>query len=164
MHAQILADGIEEFHFRLDVYFLPNASNEDCIAHYQAEKAIRGDFMQMRQDAEQRLDANLPPPDQPTPRLPGMINIYSPIKGLDLSELLFIHPDRSWRDGAQRMCYITYGPGFELGQPFGEGWYGFEVGDDDESLGLYMWECSRPGWEETLGVYQHVAVRGWTSW
>jgi hypothetical protein len=30
--------------YRLDLYFLPNASQDDCIAHYRAEKDARGTY------------------------------------------------------------------------------------------------------------------------
>lgn len=30
--------------YRLDLYFLPNATQDDCIAHYRAEKDARGTF------------------------------------------------------------------------------------------------------------------------
>ncbi|KAL4745510.1 hypothetical protein BDW72DRAFT_208147 [Aspergillus terricola var. indicus] len=137
----IAAEGFDDDHWRLDVYFLPNATNEDCIAHYQAEKAV-----------------HLPPPT--TPRLPGMIEIYDD----DYHGVLFVHPDRSWRDGAQRMCHICYGPGFDLGQPLDESWYGVDP-DPDQSLSYLIWEHSRwDDWQGTLGVYQRATDREWITW
>ncbi|CBF70080.1 predicted protein [Aspergillus nidulans FGSC A4] len=131
----IAAEGFDDNHWRLDVYFLSNATNEGRFAHYQAEKAVR-----------------LPPPT--TPRLPGMIEIYDDD----------YHPDRSWRDGALHMCHICYGPGFELGQPLDESWYGIDP-DPDQSLSYLIWEHSRwDGWQGTLGVYQRATDREWITW
>ena len=106
----------------------------------------------MRDEAEIRLDTGLPPPT--TPRLPGMIEIYDDD----------YHPDRSWRDGALHMCHICYGPGFELGQPLDESWYGIDP-DPDQSLSYLIWEHSRwDGWQGTLGVYQRATDREWITW
>lgn len=78
----------------------------------------------MRDEAEIRLDTDFPPPT--TPRLPGMIEIYHPPYSHKLSGLLFVHPDRSWRAGAQRMCRINYRAALELRQHLDERWYGFD--------------------------------------
>ncbi|GKT82416.1 hypothetical protein Ct61P_00266 [Colletotrichum tofieldiae] len=37
--------GIGPVPFRLELYFLPGASRDDCIANYHAEEAARGDYM-----------------------------------------------------------------------------------------------------------------------
>ncbi|KAI9043622.1 uncharacterized protein KD926_003392 [Aspergillus affinis] len=157
MHAQIRTDGFDDDNYRLEVYFLPNASNEDCIAHYQAEKAIRENSMDMLLEAEIRLDTDFPPPA--TPRPPGMLEIYDS----DLSVVLFVHPDRSWRSGAQRMCYISCSLGFELGQGFDEKWYGFGH-PTDQSLGEFVCDLTREYWHDTHGIYQNAAERGWITW
>ncbi|RDW92949.1 uncharacterized protein DSM5745_00271 [Aspergillus mulundensis] len=164
MHAQITADGLDEFHYRLDVYFLPAADNDACIAHYQAEKASRGTSRDMYNEAEIRLDTDFPPPS--TPRLPGMVQTYRPVRGANFTGLMFVYPDRTWRGGAQQMCRIRYGPGFELGQPFDARWFGFVPGSA-ESLGHMIWEYSRAGdtnWQEGIRIYQDVTERGWTTW
>lgn len=131
MHAQIATDGFDDDdHYRLDVYFLPNASNEDCIAHYQAEKATRGNSMEMLLEAENKLDTDFPPPG--TPRLPGMLETYD---DSELSGVLFVYPDSSWKKGMQIMCFISYSADFVLGQTFDERWYGFDS-DAGMTLGL----------------------------
>ncbi|KAL4904300.1 hypothetical protein BDW74DRAFT_185626 [Aspergillus multicolor] len=161
MHTRIAADGLEEYHYRLDIFFQPGASDEACIAHYQAEKATRGNSRDMRREAEIRLDANSPPPT--TPRLPGMLQAYRPMGGAVFQGMLFVHADRTWRGGAQRMCRIRYGAGFELGQPFDARWFGFGP-NTDPSLGHVIFQYSRDDWQEDIGIYQSLAEKGWTTW
>lgn len=158
MHAQIAAEGFDDDHYRLDVYFLPSNSNEDCIAHYQAEKAARGNSMDMLHEAEIRLNTDLPPPT--TPRLPGMLEAYD---DSDLSGVLFVYHERTWRDGVQRMCLISYDAGFELGQTFDERWYGLDP-DAGKTLGELVSELARAEGPEPLAIYQNVTERGWTTW
>ncbi|KAL3479982.1 hypothetical protein BJX99DRAFT_254868 [Aspergillus californicus] len=154
MHDQIATDGFGDASYRLDIYFLPSASSEACIAHYQAEKAVRGNSFHMRHEAEIRLDTDSPPPT--TPRLPGMVEIYD----RDDSGVLFVYPDQSWRGGRQRMCYLHSPPGLELGpQAFDAEWYP----EGDESLGYVVWELARHDWQEHLGIYHNVTQRGWTT-
>lgn len=161
MHTQIRADGFDDDHYRLDIYFLPNASSEDCIAHYEVEKATREDSMGLRLEAEIRLDTDFPPPT--IPRLPGMVKVYHPLKCAYYSGVLFVHPDRSWRNGAHRMRYIRYGTGIELGQGFDEEWYDIIRGTNI-GLGELFWEFARQERDETLAIYQSVTEKGWTTW
>lgn len=161
MYDHIWSEGLEPFYFRFDVYFLPNASTQDCMIHYEAEKATRGNSAQMLREAQERfeLDVNAPPP--PTARMPGMVDIYTPFTNYDLSGLIFLHPGRSWSEDSQRMCRVPFTAG-EL-DSFHEVWYG--VGEDEEngSLGMEMWESSwRSDWPDT--VHGWATHRGWTTW
>lgn len=63
MHDHIWSEGLEPFYFRFDVYFLPSASTQGCVVHYEAEKATRGNSAQVLREAQERLelDANAPP-------------------------------------------------------------------------------------------------------
>ncbi|KAL2803417.1 hypothetical protein BJX63DRAFT_411978 [Aspergillus granulosus] len=44
-----------DFHFRLDVYFLPGAGEDDCKAHYLAERAARPDYEALIRRFETRV-------------------------------------------------------------------------------------------------------------
>lgn len=162
MHDHIWSEGLEPFYFRFDVYFLPNASTQDCMVHYKAEKATRGNSAQMLLEAQERLelDANAPPPT--TPRMPGMVDVYTPFTGYNLSGLVFLHPGRSWSEDSQRMCCVP----FTAGEPdsFYEKWYGVdEVDEDNGTLSMEMWESSWcSDWPGT--VHRWATRRGWTTW
>ncbi|OJJ04876.1 hypothetical protein ASPVEDRAFT_137144 [Aspergillus versicolor CBS 583.65] len=146
MHDHILPQGPEPFHFRLDVYFLPGASTQDCMVHYGAEKATR--------------DASAPPPT--TPRMPGMVDVYSPMAGEYHPGLLFVHPGRSWGEEWQRICRIYFTPG-QL-DSFHEKWYEVEeVEEHRQSLGMEMWEHSWRS-DHPDNVHARATRRGWTTW
>ncbi|KAI9038389.1 LysM peptidoglycan-binding domain-containing protein [Aspergillus affinis] len=130
MHARIRANGFDDDYYRLDIYFLPNASSKDCIAHYEAEKATREDSMGLRLEAEIRLDTNFLLPT--IPRLPGMV---------------------------KRMRYIRYGTGFELGQGFDKEWYNI-IRSTNIGLGEQFWGFARQERDKTLAIYQSVTEKG----
>lgn len=156
--AWIRTDGCDDDSYRLDVYFLPNASSEDCIAHYEAEKATREGSRGMCLEAEIRLDTGFPPPTPP--RLPGMLETYDHSR---LTGVLFVHPDRSWRNGAQGMRYIRYEADSELGQGFCEDWHDV-IPDGDGGLGELISDLARDKWQDTLAIYQEATRKGWTTW
>lgn len=162
MHDHILPQGPEPFHFRLDIYFLPSASTQDCMVHYGAEKATRGNSAQMLQEAHERLelDASAPPPA--TPRIPGMVDVYSLMTGVYHPGLFFVHPGRSWGEEWQRICRIYFTPGrLDL---FHEQWYDVEeVEEHRESLGMEMWEHSWRS-DHPDNVHAWATRRGWTTW
>ncbi|KAL5042379.1 hypothetical protein BDW71DRAFT_146849 [Aspergillus fruticulosus] len=76
-------------------------------------------------------------------------SIHRPERGEYFSGVLFVHPDCRWRDDAQRMCFVRFRAGFELGQSFDEEWYGFYP-DPGLSLGSLFWEFARPDRQEPL--------------
>ncbi|KAL2830511.1 hypothetical protein BDW59DRAFT_158425 [Aspergillus cavernicola] len=174
LHDKI-RDTMEDFHFRLDIYFLPGGQETDCISHYKAERAVRDNSIAMIQETKERLENNLPPATPP--RLPGMLSIYSD-GGERYGGLLYIYPDRSWRDGEQQMCCVRFEPKFTgASQSVFTEWQGFpdpnleEVDEDnifgpsDEySLGSWMWEYTVSFQEEAQEVFYPATRRGWTSW
>lgn len=81
MHDQIAGDGFDDDNYGFDTYFLPSASNEECIAHYQAEKTVRGNSFDMRHEAEIRLDTDFPPPTIQSRSYPS-IEIYVSVWGI----------------------------------------------------------------------------------
>lgn len=107
-----------DFHFRLDVYFLPGASEDDCMTHYLAERASRADYETLIREFNGRVfqlksqrgsrSAELgdSSPAQTTTRLPGMARSHpglEPYRGLLLS-----CPEVNWRDGAQRISCLRF--------------------------------------------------------
>ena len=106
---------------------------------------------------EIRLDTDFLPPT--ILRLPGMVKVYDD----DFDGVLFVHPDRSWGNGAQRMRYISYVAGFELGQGFDEEWQDI-IPDTNRCLGELFYEFARHERQETVNNYQSATKRGWTTW
>ncbi|KAL4868250.1 hypothetical protein BDV12DRAFT_197472 [Aspergillus spectabilis] len=136
LHDQI-RNAMEEFHFRLDIYFLPGAQETDCISHYQAERAVRGNSIAMLQEAKEILENDLPPPTATSPRLLGMLANCSD-GGKRYGGLPCIYHEYSWREGEQRLCCVQFDPKFAGASKsdFAE-WHGFpkpdpaEVDDDN---------------------------------
>jgi hypothetical protein len=103
--------------FRLELFFLPGATEDDCIAHYRGEKAARGTY-----DAQ--IDAldnpattttfttmDSPPTAGTIPEggsLPGMVPSYAGGEYVCFDELLFICPEKNWSDGDQAMWRIRF--------------------------------------------------------
>jgi hypothetical protein len=104
--------------FRLEAYFLPGASDDDCIAHYRREKAARGTYDAHIDAVDNPATAtfttiNSPPTAGAIPEggsLPGMVPTYSDpdsvIRSFD--GLLFVCPERNWSDGDRVMCCVYF--------------------------------------------------------
>ncbi|KAL4929019.1 uncharacterized protein BDV17DRAFT_298321 [Aspergillus undulatus] len=166
MYDYILSEGLELFHFRLDVYFLPNASRQDCTVHYAAEKTTRGDSVQMMDEAVEKLEADPGHPPPNMPRMPGMVNKYPLFTRRHyLSGLLLFHPERSWSEDSRRMCFVR----FTVGDPdsSSEQWYGVDEVDSDgesEELGMQLYDLAWMFEEEPGSVHCEATLRGWTTW
>ncbi|KAL4907747.1 hypothetical protein BDW74DRAFT_175527 [Aspergillus multicolor] len=94
---------------RLDLFFLPNATVEECTAHYNGEKVQRGDYRAQVTAVES--DATPPPTadESSTPRLPGFVPSY-----IDYFKtyhgVLFLCTERDWRLGKREMCRVLFDP------------------------------------------------------
>ncbi|KAL2855432.1 hypothetical protein BJY01DRAFT_204129 [Aspergillus pseudoustus] len=93
-------------HIRFDMYFLPDATTEDCVAHYTVEKKVRGSSKD-----QIRVFKTLPPErDDPLPagqmKIPGMVKKYLNLDH-DHRSLLFLSPTESWQDGTGMLC-VTF--------------------------------------------------------
>ncbi|KAL4967832.1 uncharacterized protein BDV14DRAFT_197472 [Aspergillus stella-maris] len=111
MYDRLTAEGYgDEDNYQIHVRFLPAASTEECIAHYEAERASRGSSLAMWREADSRLDSDL------SPRLPGMVDMYCLSSSRYFGGVLFVHPDRSRGAGAQDMRCVHYEQGSQLGQ------------------------------------------------
>ncbi|KAJ0425331.1 hypothetical protein BJY00DRAFT_308653 [Aspergillus carlsbadensis] len=105
-------------HVRYDLYSLPGATPEDCVAHYNSEKKVRGSSKE-----QIRVFKTLPPeedhqyhPSAPTDqtqtqqRVPGMVKKY-PCLDDDYRSVLFISTKPAsalsspfWNDGTGILC------------------------------------------------------------
>ena len=95
--------------YRLDLYFLPNASQDDCIAHYRAEKDARGTY-HAQVDAVARGDAQ-PPAGDGGSRLPGLVASYAHDKArFRYHGLLHICDAADWRRGDQLLTRVEFDP------------------------------------------------------
>lgn len=106
--------------FRLEVFFLPGATEDDCICHYLGEKAARGDYKAQIEAVDNPTTAtfttmNSPPSAGEIPEggsLPGMVPTYSdrqPVASIgSYDELLFICPEKNWSDGDQIMHSVHF--------------------------------------------------------
>ncbi|KAI7787156.1 hypothetical protein LA080_000492 [Diaporthe eres] len=97
--------------FRLDLYFLPNASQDDCIAHYRAEKDARGTY-QAQVDAVASGDAQPPSAgDDGGSRLPGLVASYAYDKSrFPYHGLLLILDAADWREGDELLTHVEFDP------------------------------------------------------
>ncbi|KAJ5468792.1 hypothetical protein N7475_006544 [Penicillium sp. IBT 31633x] len=101
---EIHACNPDGFDVRFDNYHLPSATYEDCIQHYQEEKASRGSYMgqvQMLKQADR--DEIHPLPEQPA-KIPGMVRKYH-----RTGQVLFICSDKDWREGRHALTVLKFG-------------------------------------------------------
>ncbi|KAL2786847.1 hypothetical protein BJX66DRAFT_21548 [Aspergillus keveii] len=105
-------------YIRYDMYFLPGATPEDCVAHYNTEKKIRGspkdqirvfETLPLGEDHQHHSQASADQ-TQKQLRIPGMVKKY-PCLDDDYRSVLFISTrpasalsSSSWNDGAGLLC------------------------------------------------------------
>lgn len=138
--------------FRIDVYFLPNASIDDCQAHYLAEKAARGSIA-VQMEAMERGD-----PPKNAGGLPGMVPSYLKLPTCFYNDLLVIS-DRNWvTDG---VFLVLFNP-----PPIEEcGVYKDEL-EDYPSTSVTRMEVDMDGYKDDsiqgrLGRIMNVVVMHW---
>lgn len=88
--------------YRLDVYFRPGASVEECERHYDAERASRGTYAdQLRDIRDGRDRRGADNARQITQRLPGLVPSYLRPPSFCHHDMLFvIDSPGGWRSGA----------------------------------------------------------------
>lgn len=92
--------------FRLDLYFIPGASQEDCMKHYRTEKSARGSFW-TQVDAVGRDER----PDDDNTKMPGLVPSYVHNKSrYRYHSLIYICDEANWRDGDQTMERVEFDP------------------------------------------------------
>ncbi|CEL08220.1 hypothetical protein ASPCAL11371 [Aspergillus calidoustus] len=164
----------DDFHVRLDIYFLPGASETDCIAHYRAERATRADSrVQMQESRQRRGVESIPPLLRP---LPGMIQR---LRGRERFEgALCICADPDWNSNSGNNNNNNGNPEqtFSCVQ--------FRARDEVEETGLpprftevfplagntesavsgWVWNLAHGFLDEFLGPYQRAERKGWGYW
>ncbi|KAL2869007.1 uncharacterized protein BJX67DRAFT_348478 [Aspergillus lucknowensis] len=183
-----------DFHFRLDVYFLPGASEVDCKTHYLAERASRADYETIIREFEDRtlqLSGQGVSCDsshaQTTTRLPGMARSHpglEPYRGL-----LLLCAQPVWRDGAERISCVLFDKlAVEDTTNEGEGdvhndayhnapestTRSFRIAydspksgdDDEETIGRWLRHSTKDiqSAHEYEDLHSMAAGMGWTSW
>lgn len=92
--------------FRLELFLLPGATDEDCMAYYRGEKAARGDLDEqiaalMESDPYQNFDESYG-------RLPGWVSTYT--RGSSIyHSVLFMCTKGNWND-QQMMHMVKFDP------------------------------------------------------
>jgi hypothetical protein len=160
----------DDFHVRLDIYFLPGATETDCIAHYRAEKATRADSrVQMQESRQRRHDESIPPLPRP---LPGMIQ---PLRGREGWEgALCICADPDWNHSnnnngnpQQTFSCVQLRARNEVektGLPprFTEV---FQLaGNTESAVSGWVWNLAHGFLDEFLGPYRRAERKGWGYW
>ncbi|KAL2871339.1 uncharacterized protein BJX67DRAFT_377118 [Aspergillus lucknowensis] len=85
-----------ELDLRFDMYFLPGATIDDCIAHYNGEKAARGSYKEQIRVFKTCPHDEIHPLPGTTGQIPGMV--LKPYTPGPWRNLLFLLQDQNWRD------------------------------------------------------------------
>lgn len=95
--------------FRLELFFLPGADEEDCMKHYRGEKEVRGDYhAQITIVEESNPDQDFSPDCR---QLPGLVPSYTECGELNhYHSMLFICEGKNWTDGEQIMRMVEFDP------------------------------------------------------
>ncbi|KAI9371093.1 hypothetical protein BJX61DRAFT_548542 [Aspergillus egyptiacus] len=172
-----------DFHFRLDVYFLPGASEDDCMTHYLAERASRADYETLIREFHARVlqlksqRGNCSGVLEATPRLPGMAHSHpglEPYRGL-----LLLCPEANWRDGAQRISCLMFDKRAvettdERNNTPESTTLSFRIAydspksgdDDEETIGDWLGRSTKDiqSAHRFGDLHSRAAAMGWTSW
>lgn len=91
--------------YRLDMHFLPDAGDEECIAHFKAELAARGSV------SVQISALDLPEDklDHDPKSLPGLVPSYDNTDDF-YENFIFIVPTRGWNAEGQLLRHVCFGP------------------------------------------------------
>ncbi|KAL2861835.1 hypothetical protein BJX68DRAFT_223369 [Aspergillus pseudodeflectus] len=96
---------------RLDIYFLPGATEMDCLTHYTDEQGARGSYKaQIARFQDLSAHSRLGLPVSPTPpgRLPGMMLINEEYPMTKERGVLFICTEQTWQAGDQTLHYVKF--------------------------------------------------------
>jgi hypothetical protein len=166
--------------FRLEVFFLPGATEDDCICHYLGEKAARGDYKAQIEAVNNPTTAtfitiNSPPSAGEIPEggsLPGMVPTYSdrqPVASIgSYDELLFICPEKNWSDGDQIMHSVHFDhtkmPPLKgsTSRPINDKSPAYRYGK--RTISEEMFDAIHRESEETVPPFQMASKSGWVCW
>lgn len=171
--------------YRLDIYFRPGASVEQCERHYNAEKTARGTYAdQLKEIKDGRDRRGADNTRQITQRLPGLVPSYLRPPSFCHHDMLFvIDGPAGWRRGANvRMVEFRPASVPEEFNPNPEELEeapdivaptrvrAFPVCPDPEAydgagtLQGKMYEAFLIKEQELSGPYERALELGWTSW
>lgn len=108
LHAELETSADADLCIRLDMFFIPGASYEDCAAHYHGELAARGSPVeQYKMFTRCPRDEAHPLPGS-TGQLPGMVKWYGEVTRDE--KVLFVCPDPDWRkpDGKHTLWSVQF--------------------------------------------------------
>ncbi|RYP75091.1 hypothetical protein DL769_003887 [Monosporascus sp. CRB-8-3] len=98
---------------RLEFFFNPSAAGAEigaCIAHYRAEKSLRGDYRRQIQAVESSTETDNDERAR-VQRLPGMVSSYVNHPSIKYYHgLLYICLDQDWRAGRRVMRRVHFDP------------------------------------------------------
>ncbi|KAL2839288.1 hypothetical protein BJX68DRAFT_272163 [Aspergillus pseudodeflectus] len=160
----------DDFHVRLDIYFLPSASETDCTAHYRAERATRADSRVQMQESRQRRRAESIPPPLPRP-LPGMIQRLQGREGYEGA--LCICADPNWNKNSSNgnpqqtfscVQFWARDKVEETGLPSRFTEVFPLAGNTESAVSGWVWNLAHGFLDEFLGPYQKAERKGWGYW
>jgi hypothetical protein len=170
--------------YRLDIYFLPNAGEEDFVTHYRDEGAARGDYNAQIKAYYERINTEDATGSASKAHcLPGLVLSYAVRSDYDRYHgRLYMCRDRDWCE-KEVMLLVKFDPitqeeyesEREPPEPavipplctvsgFLSEWSpGCNV--SSERLGMEMFEVShRDTANELNGLWREAEAEGWTSW
>ncbi|KAL2817887.1 hypothetical protein BJX63DRAFT_385345 [Aspergillus granulosus] len=163
----LLRQEIADFHFRLDVYFLPNASEEDCMKHYRAEKATRKRSHVALELFERRVRNRLA--QAPCrPGKPEMVEEFT-LDGRRWGGALCICPGRGWRENEERLCCLLFDSPEGGSVPVWREWLPISgTSPGAESTGgtaaSWMWDLAYPFRDTLVRAQKEAMKREWIYW
>lgn len=166
----------ENYTIRYDVYFLPRASTDDCIAHYHDEKEARGSYKDQIKAFRATPRDEIHPLPGTTGQIPGMVNRY-PMLGAYRS-LLFSSPEENWRNGL--LCVMFYRkdiaendaryrmannpppPVLATRYPLNQTDPTYSPGEN--TIWETVFDLAHREQDKYLGPWRRARNRGWTTW
>lgn len=172
LHRELSSEnGDFDFNARLDMYFLPGASNEDCISHYLGEKTARGSYKTQLQKVHFKECGRdeVHPLLETNAQLPGMVNRYR-----ELGQILFICPKHDWCKSQHTLWVLRFSGGDDSLEPFYAECHPINKYNPAYDLGIFHEMYQDPVdeimlegfyWvkERWLRVWRKTTSRGWTG-
>ena len=159
--------GGDEFDVRFDMYFLPSATHEDCISHYNNEKATRGSYLDQVQIFKQCDRGEVHPLPETSPVVPGMVNKYHMA-----NQVLYISSEKDWCEGNQTLCDLRFKepanadtiPAFRAtDRPMTRNSPAYRE-NRKTPVAVQMFEMAHPDRDHWYDAWQIATSRGWTGW
>ncbi|CEL02183.1 hypothetical protein ASPCAL03355 [Aspergillus calidoustus] len=166
----LILQEMANFHFRLDMYFLPNASKGDCIMHYRAEKATARKSHVVLDLVERRLRNRLTQP----PSLRGrseMMDEYV-LDGKRWGGALCICEAKDWAKNGERLFCMLFDTLDQEASAEPSTWEellpisatspGAET--TSETAAAWMYDLAYPLRDRCVEARKAARKRGWRCW